>query len=664
MHISRLNRRSKTMRTKVEYKDFTQFKFLSGIAHSPDGKHAAFVGHDVDYDGNKYLSNLYVMDTETKEIKKLTATNTERMFNWEDNDTILFASARDGAKKGQTAFYRINIHGGEAQKAFTLPYTVTKLEFLNDGKLALSINKKLEEVKEEPNKAVEGKDYLVFEELPHWFNGKGVVNRTRRALVIYDMNKGEGKQVSPEFMHADSVCVSACKKGIAFVGNEFKDVMGGATSLNLYNVEEDKLVTLVPQADENISMCAWMGSEIFFAACKKNEKGVWHNPTFYAYDVKTGTRREIGFFDHNIGGGIGNDSSYGGGSSHQYVDGKFYFLRANRVNSELCTFEGNDIKVLSKVGGGINCMSIFGNKALIIAFRGMRLNEIYEMNLTNGEETQVSTFNEEFYNTKTISPVEYTTFTTSYGVDLDCFVIKPAGYKEGHKYPCVLSMHGGPKAIFGGIYHHEMQAQANEGYFVIYTNPRGADGRGDDFANALIGDMGGPDYQDLMAFTDHAIEAYPDIDPDRIAICGGSYAGFMINWMIGHTNRFAAAAPQRSISNYMSKGLSTDIGYTHNMTQLMSDPWNSFDKMWGQSPLKYVFNATTPTIFIQSDEDYRCWMSEPIQMFNALKRKGVPAKMCLFHGENHELSRSGKPQNRLSRMEEIGAWFDKYCKNK
>ena len=100
------------------------------------------------------------------------------------------------------------------------------------------------------------------------------------------------------------------------------------------------------------------------------------------------------------------------------------------------------------------------------------------------------------------------------------------------------------------------------------------------------------------------------------------------------------------------------------MTQLMSDPWNSFDKMWGQSPLKYVFNATTPTIFIQSDEDYRCWMSEPIQMFNALKRKGVPAKMCLFHGENHELSRSGKPQNRLSRMEEIGAWFDKYCKNK
>ena len=506
---------------------------------------------------------------------------------------------------------------------------VTKIDFLEDGKLLLSINKKLDEIKEEKNQAQMGKDYYVFEELPHWFNGKGVINRTRRAVVIYDVASGEGKQITPEYMNADSVCLSACKKGVAFIGNEFTDVMGGASSLNLYSIEKDQITTLVPQDKENLGNAFWMGSEIFFTGCEKNELGVWHNSTFYAYDVMTGTRREIGFFDHGIGGGIGTDSSYGGGSSMEYIDGKFYFLRANRVDSELCVLENNAPKVLSKEKGGINSMTIHGNKALIVAFGGMRLNEIYEMDLTTGEETQITTFNEEFYNTKTISPVEYTTFTTEYGVDLDCFVIKPANYKEGHKYPCVLSMHGGPKAIFGGIYHHEMQAQANDGYFVIYTNPRGADGRGDDFANALIGDMGGPDYLDLMTFTDYAISQYPDIDEDRIAICGGSYAGFMINWMIGHTNRFAAAAPQRSISNYMSKGLTTDIGYTHNMTQLMSNPWDSFDKMWGQSPLKYAFNATTPTVFIQSDEDYRCWMSEPIQMFNVLKRKGVPTKMCL-----------------------------------
>ena len=652
------------MRTKVEYKDFEQFKFLSGITYSPDGKHAAFVKHDVDMEGNKYLSNLYVLDVETKEIKKLTATNTERSFWWETNDTILFPSQRGENKKGSTNIYHINLNGGEAQLAYTIPYTVTKIDFLPDGKLLLGINKKLEEIKDPENRAQLGKDYIVFDELPHWFNGRGVINRTRSAVVIYDPATKEGKQITPEYMNANSVGLSSCKKYVVFVGNEYKDVSGGAGSLNLYSIEKDELKVLVPQADENIGGAYWMEKGvIFFTANKKNEKGVWHNPTCYEFDCKTMERREVGFFDHTIGGAVSNDASYGGGNAMvQFVDGKLYFLRVNRVDSELCVMENDQPKVLSKVPGGINAITIHGGKCLMIAHRGMKLNEIYEMDLATGEETQISTVNEEFYNTKTISPVEYTTFTTDYGVDLDCFVIKPAGYKAGHKYPCVLSMHGGPKVVFGGIYHHEMQAQANDGYFVIYTNPRGADGRGDDFANALIGDMGGPDYQDLMAFVDHCIEAYPDIDADKIAICGGSYAGFMINWMIGHTNRFAAAAPQRSISNYMSKGLTTDIGFNHNMTQLMADPWTNWEKMWAQSPLKYAFNATTPTLFIQSDEDYRCWMSEPIQMFNVLKRKGVPTKMCLFHGENHELSRSGKPQNRLSRLEEIAAWFNKYCK--
>ena len=151
------------MRTKVEYKDFEQFKFLSGITYSPDGKHAAFVKHDVDMEGNKYLSNLYLLNAETKEIKKLTATNTERSFWWESNDTILFPSQRGENKKGQTNVYRININGGEAQLAYTLPYAVSKIDFLPDGKLLLNVNKKLTEVKDPENRAQLGKDYIVFE---------------------------------------------------------------------------------------------------------------------------------------------------------------------------------------------------------------------------------------------------------------------------------------------------------------------------------------------------------------------------------------------------------------------------------------------------------------------------------------------------------------------
>ncbi|MBP3646920.1 MAG: S9 family peptidase, partial [Clostridia bacterium] len=219
----------------------------------------------------------------------------------------------------------------------------------------------------------------------------------------------------------------------------------------------------------------------------------------------------------------------------------------------------------------------------------------------------------------------------------------------------------GPKAIFGGIFHHEMQCFANMGYFVFFTNPRGADGRGEDFAN-ITGQLGYIDFRDFMEFTDEVLRRYPDIDEKRVGICGGSYGGFMCNWMIGHTDRFAAAASQRSISNYLTKSLCTDIGYNHNMSQLETDPWHDFERVWEHSPLKCAPNAKTPTLFIQSDEDYRCWMSDAIQMYTALKMNGTDARLALFHGESHGLSRIGRPQNRIGRLTEIGSWFEKYLK--
>ena len=132
--------------------------------------------------------------------------------------------------------------------------------------------------------------------------------------------------------------------------------------------------------------------------------------------------------------------------------------------------------------------------------------------------------------------------------------------------------------------------------------------------------------------------------------------------MVGHTNKFAAAASQRSISNYTTKPLTTDNGFDHNMSQMGTDPWTDFDTIWDHSPLKEAPKATTPTLFIQSDMDYRCWMGDAVQMFNALQMNGTPTKMCLFHGESHGLSRIGKPSNRIGRLTEIGNWFEKYVK--
>jgi len=150
------------------------------------------------------------------------------------------------------------------------------------------------------------------------------------------------------------------------------------------------------------------------------------------------------------------------------------------------------------------------------------------------------------------------------------------------------------------------------------------------------------------------------MDSARIGVTGGSYGGFMTNWIVGHTNRFAAAATQRSICNWISKAYASDIGYYFNTEQMQSDPWRNLEKMWWHSPLKYAPNVTTPTLVLHSDEDYRCWIAEAYQWFTALKLHGVETKLHIFHGENHELSRSGRPDNRVRRLTEITGWMDKY----
>ena len=206
-----------------------------------------------------------------------------------------------------------------------------------------------------------------------------------------------------------------------------------------------------------------------------------------------------------------------------------------------------------------------------------------------------------------------------------------------------------------------MQVWASEGYFVFFTNIRGSDGRGDKFADirGLYGDV---DYKNLMDFADEVLKRYPAIDKDRVCETGGSYGGFMTNWIVGHTDRFCCAASQRSIANWISKSFMSDIGPYFNPDQCGASSPFEFDKLWDHSPLKYAENAKTPTLFIHSDQDHRCPLPEGMQMMQALTLKGVETRMCIFHGETHELSRSGKPKHRIRRLTEITNWFNKFAK--
>ena len=165
-----------------------------------------------------------------------------------------------------------------------------------------------------------------------------------------------------------------------------------------------------------------------------------------------------------------------------------------------------------------------------------------------------------------------------------------------------------------------------------------------------------------MKAMDTALELYPNIDADRLGVAGGSYGGIMTNWMVTHTNRFKAAVAQRSICSMVSTFGTADNGFGFVREQMDGDLWNGFDNLWRQSPLKYANHCRTPLLLIHSDEDYRCPLDQGLQMYTALVDRGVPARLCMFHGENHELSRGGKPENRIDRMTEILNWMDTYLK--
>ena len=312
--------------------------------------------------------------------------------------------------------------------------------------------------------------------------------------------------------------------------------------------------------------------------------------------------------------------------------------------------------------GAMDCFDMADGKALAVGLYDMRPQELYLCDLATGTAERLTNFNGPAVEDTYIARPEPLT-VESEGVAVHGWVLKPFDYDPAKKYPAVFDIHGGPKTVYGPVFYHEMQYWAGKGYFVFFCNPKGSDGGDNAFAD-IRGGYGDVDYKNLMAFADGVLAAWPAIDPKRVCETGGSYGGFMTNWIIGHTDRFCCCASQRSISNWLSFAGVSDIGSYFAPDQTAGDLYDDPATLWAQSPLKYAKNVKTPTLFIHSDEDYRCPLEQGLQMFSALIDRGVPARLCLFHGENHELSRSGKPLHRLRRLKEITDWFDTYSAEK
>jgi dipeptidyl aminopeptidase/acylaminoacyl peptidase len=303
-------------------------------------------------------------------------------------------------------------------------------------------------------------------------------------------------------------------------------------------------------------------------------------------------------------------------------------------------------------------MCMINDNLYLVGLYQQKLQEIYQIDLNAQHIKQQTRFNQKVLkNHYVATPKEIVLHHESH--DVKGFVLYPKDFNPQFKYPAILDIHGGPKTVYGKVYYHEMQHWANEGYFVFFANPRGSDGKGDDFAD-IRGKYGTIDYNDLMNFTQLVLKKVKSIDDKRLFVTGGSYGGFMTNWIVGQTHLFRAAATQRSISNWLSFYGTSDIGFYFATDQTDGHPNIDTEKLWNQSPMKYALNIKTPLLFIHSDQDYRCPIEQAMQLYTLLKEREIDSKLVWFKGETHELSRSGKPQARIKRLSEITNWFNRY----
>ena len=657
---------------------FTQYRFLSALRCGPEGD-LAFLAAQANVEENTYRRDLWLRSGDGETLQMTTDGKTGS-FLWDGPCTLLFSSSRDPQvqkclESGEeiTSFYRMNIRGGEAQKVFSVPLMATLMEKVREGVYLLAVDWNLRFSKAYTLKGTakadllkekkEEQDYQVLDELPFYFNGEGYVNKRRTALFLYEEAENRLIRVTRESFSAQSAHVSADGGRILITGQNYQVKKGQKTGVYLYDIAQNKMTQLLPPRVYSIYDALWWGEKILFVGRDQKKYGLNENPQFYTLDPQSSEVSLLAPYENALGSSVGSDCRLGGGQGWMVRDGKFYFTTTARNASHvLCLEETGMIHPVYTREGSVDCIDVADGKLYFVGMQDMKLQEVYVWDEAKQNRQQLTGLNEKVLSGAYVAMPEKLTYENG-GIDLDGWVLRPRDFDPSKSYPGILDIHGGPKTVYGEVFYHEMQFWASQGYFVFFCNPRGGDGRGNEFAD-LRGKYGTIDFDDIMTFTDRVLEKYPQIDRKQLCVTGGSYGGFMTNWIIGHTDRFVAAATQRSIANWVSFEFTSDIGEEFAADQMglgaKGNVWNNMEKLWFHSPLKYLDKAVTPTLVIHSDEDYRCPLSEGYQIYSALQQRGVETRMIIFHGENHELSRGGKPVHRIRRLKEITSWFEKH----
>ncbi len=654
----------------VTPEDLAKIRIVGEPAMSPDGRHVAVSVTSADLGDDGYIAAIWLVptDADAGEPRQLTAgSKRDTVPVWSpDGSRLLFVSNRD-TEAGN--LWVIPATAGEARRVTELENGAGSAVWAPDGRRVVFVSS----VTPEDNNPES--DAKLIRDVRYKFDGKGFLGGKHDHLFVVDVDGDKlPEQVTDGPYDHHSPVWSPAGREIAFAANRNPNWELERTS---------DIWTIVPgAAPKRITEGAGQYGRPSFSpdgrwiAFTGTDDMVLEAPDDDLWVVPAGggqPRVLTAGYDRSIANGaIGDTAAFAGHAPAWAADGRSILIivgRDGEAHVQRVTVPETGPGVVSPVTGGHRQVGAFaldpavadGSRLAIAVHDPVTPSEIHLVD-AGKDEVVLTRFNEALLRELALSLPEELAVEHA-GVRIQSWVMRPggaAGAAVGVKIPAVLEIHGGPHAMYGWGYFHEFQVLVSRGYAVIFANPQGSTGYGQTHTEALRGAWGEVDHPQQMAVVDAAI-AYANLDPRRLGVAGGSYGGFMTNWVIGHTDRFRAAVTQRTISNMYSMYGTDDIAVISMFHEIGGAPWDSPEmtrRYMELSPITYVRDITTPLLILHAEEDYRCPMEQAEQLYLALKQLGREVEFVRFPDESHGLTRGGKPKHRIEHMTRLVGWFD------
>ncbi len=645
--------------------DVFQLEIAGDPQISPDGSQVAYVRQSMDIMIDRLKANIWIVGTNGRGHRPLlSGTNAYSSPRWSPGgERLAYISSAEG--RGPELYVRW-MDTGQTALLSNLPDSPGALSWSPDGRqIAFTSLVKVEGPKlASPPQMPEGAEWappvIVIDSLNYRADGRGYLEPGNSHVFVIPADGGTPRQVtSGDFNHGGRLAWSPDGQHIVMSSNREDDweFNRGNTELWSVNVADGEMQQLTDRVGPDGSATySPDGSKLAYLGYDDRKMG-YHNSNVYVINVSDGSTRELtADLDRSV-----NDVQWAGGSNRlyiQYDDHGKRILATLSLNGQVSAF-ADDIGSASisrpYTSGGF---SVAGNGAFAYSAGAVNRPAEVAAGRRGGVPSKLTNLNDDLFAHKMLGNVEAITWQSSVGDHVvQGWIVTPPDFDASQQYPLILEIHGGPFAAYGPHFSIENQLYAAAGYVVLYTNPRGSTSYGDEFANEIHHNYPGQDYDDLMSGVD-AVIARGYVDEDQLFVTGGSGGGVLSAWIVGKTDRFAAAVVVKPVINWISETLYSDIHTMIPQYWFEKYPWEDPEGYWARSPLSLVGNVSTPTMLLTGESDHRTPIPESEQYYQALKLRKIDSALVRVPESSHGIA--SRPSNQIAKVDNILAWFARY----